>query len=141
MPRNQAPMGMGHRRNFFERFTFCPKSLILREEPGLQKVQESPYRYPLTLAYEFQGLLEGGVVNNRAEIARRCGLSRARVTQVMSLLQLPDRIQEYVIALPAREQRIYSGRQLRELVVIQDREAQTKAFGELVEKLSGTVGD
>ena len=83
-----------------------------------------PYRHPLTLAYEFQELLEAGVVNNRAEIARRCGLSRARVTQVMSLLHLPDEIQEYVLSLPPREQQLYSGRRLREIVALPDEVAQ-----------------
>jgi len=51
-----------------------------------------------------------GVVSSRVEIARRCGLSRARVTQVMNLLDLPDEIQEYVMAIPSREQRRCSGR-------------------------------
>ena len=52
------------------------------------------------------------MVRNPADIARRYGLSRARVTQVMSLLRIPDEIQEYVMALPPREQRRYSGRRL-----------------------------
>ncbi len=59
----------------------------------------------------------------------------------MSLLQLPDEIQGYVMALPPRQQRLYSGRRLREVVAIRDGEAQGKALEELVKKLSGTVGD
>ena len=46
---------------------------------------------------------EKDVGYNLAEIARRYGLSRARVTQIMNLLDLPDEIQEYVMALPPRE--------------------------------------
>jgi hypothetical protein len=42
------------------------------------------------LALEFQRLLDERVVNSRAEIARRHGLSRARVTQVLNLLGLPQ---------------------------------------------------
>ena len=52
------------------------------------------------------------MVNSRAEIARHCGLSRARVTPVMSLLHLPDETQEHVLAFSPREQRLYSGRRL-----------------------------
>ena len=38
-------------------------------------------------AREFQRLLDSGEVRNRAELARRLGISRARVTQVMGDLQ------------------------------------------------------
>ncbi len=98
------------------------------------------YRHPLALAYEFQELLEAKEVNNRAEIARRYGLSRARVTQVMSLLRLSDEIQGYVMALPSREQRQYSGRRLQGVVGIPDEAAQGKAFEDLVKKVSETAG-
>ena len=80
------------------------------------------------------------MVNNRAEIARRCGLSRARVTQVMSLLDLPDEIRECVMALPPREQRRYSGRRLQGVAGIRDEAAQGKAFEDLAKKVSETAG-
>ena len=41
-------------------------------------------------ALESRRLLDGGVVNSQAEIARRFGISRARVTQVLNLLRLPQ---------------------------------------------------
>ncbi len=127
-------------RNFFDRFTFCPESLQRRAKRTVSGTSKKQYRHPLLLAYEFQELLEAGVVNNRAEIARCCGLSRARVTQVMKLLQLPDEIQEYVIALPSREQRLYSGRRLQGVAGIRDGAARTKAFEDLVKKVSETAG-
>ena len=71
------------------------------------------------------------MVNNRAEIARRYGLSRARLTQVMSLLRLPDGIQQYVIALPAQGLRLYSGLRLRNIVALANEQAQVDAFEEL----------
>ena len=98
---------------------------------GLQKVKGNPYRHPLARAYEFQELLEAGVVDNRAEIARRYGLSRARVTQVMSLLRLPDEIQQYIMALSPREQRLHSGQRLREIVALPNEVAQLAAVYEL----------
>ena len=61
--------------------------MILRAKFHLEEPQDSAYRHSLLVAYEFQELLEVGVVNNRAEIAQRYGLSRARVTQTM---RLPD---------------------------------------------------
>jgi len=120
--------GADNCRNFFERFTFCPKSLKRRAKPDLEESQGRAYRHPLALAYEFQELLEVGAVNNRAEIARRSGLSRARVTQVMNLLNLPDEIQEHVVALPPQEQRFYSGRRLRKFLGLGNEQAQVTAF-------------
>ena len=121
----------GNCENFSSRFTFTPESLKRRAKHDFGKVQDSAYRHPLALAYEFQELLEAGVVNNRAEIARRCGLSRAWVTQVMKLLHLPAEIQECVMALPPREQHLYSGRRLREVVALANEQAQVDAFEEL----------
>jgi len=85
----------------------------------------------LLLAYEFQELLEDGVVDNRAEIARQYGLSRARVTQVMNLLKLPENAQEYLMALPCSERRRFSGRRLCGIVGLESEEAQTESFEEL----------
>ena len=131
--------GADNCRNFSERFTFCPESLKRRAKRAGSDTPKKQYQHPLLLAYEFQELLEAGVVNNRAEIARHCGLSRARVTQVMSLLQLPDDIQEYVMALPTEMQRSYSGRRLQGVAGIRDEAAQGKAFEDLVKKVSETA--
>ncbi len=123
--------GADNCRNFFERFTFCPESLKRRAKPDIEESQGSAYRHPLLLAYEFQELLEAEVVNNRAAIARRYKLSRARVTQVMSLLRLPEEIRQYVISLPPGEQQLYSGRRLGEIVGLANEAAQLAALDEL----------
>lgn len=93
--RNWLPM-TGNYKNFSTQFTFTPESLKQRAKHRVAKECRGPYRHPFTLAYEFQELLEAGVVNNRAEIARVYGLSRARVTQVMKLLDLAEKVQEYI---------------------------------------------
>ena len=126
--------------NFFESFTFCPESLQRRAKRAGPDTPKKQYQHPLLRAYEFQELLEAGVVNNRAEIARRYGLSRARVTQVMSLLHLPDGIQQYVMALPPGEQCLYSGRRLRSILGIEGDEAQWEAFEDLVKRVSRRAG-
>ena len=51
-------------------------------------------------AIEWQALLESGEASSQAAIARREGISRARVTQVMGLLRLAPEIQERVLSLP-----------------------------------------
>ena len=54
----------------------------------------------LRKAIEWQALLESGEVANQAAIARREGITRARVTQVMGLLRLAPEIQQHVLSLP-----------------------------------------
>lgn len=54
----------------------------------------------LQRAQEWHRQLEAGEARTQAEIARREGITRARVTQVMGLLRLAPEIQEHVLSLP-----------------------------------------
>lgn len=54
----------------------------------------------LRKANEWRTLLESGRIGSQAEIARREGITRARVIQVMGMLRLPPEIQEQIRALP-----------------------------------------
>jgi hypothetical protein len=69
-------------------------------EPKTPRVAEL-----LRSALEWQRQLDLGDVRNRAEIAQREGITRARVTQVMGLLRLPPDIQEYLLDLPCTTRR------------------------------------
>jgi hypothetical protein len=55
----------------------------------------------LALAVRFEGLLQDGTVRDYAELARLGRVSRARITQIMSLRNLAPVIQERILALPA----------------------------------------
>lgn len=57
------------------------------------------YRNPVTLAREWQGKLTGGECSSPATLARRLGVSRARVTQVLQLLKLTPKVLEILIDL------------------------------------------
>jgi len=46
------------------------------------------YRNPICLAREYKRMIDSGQVKNQAELARKLGISRARVTQILSLLKL-----------------------------------------------------
>jgi len=111
-----------------------------RAQSDLQKAQSSAYKHPLALAYESQELLDAGVFNIQAEIARRRGLSRARVTQVMKLLSLPSEIQTYIAAPPVEKQRLCSGRRLGWIVAVPNGKGQAKAFACLLKRLSRKAG-
>jgi hypothetical protein len=57
----------------------------------------------MALAIRFEGMLARGEVRDYAELARLGHVSRARVTQIMNLLNLAPDIQEQILFLPAVE--------------------------------------
>ena len=59
----------------------------------------------LALALKFEELIESGVVSNYAAVAQVAQVSRSRVTQMTSLLNLAPDIQEEILFLPAAEAR------------------------------------
>lgn len=57
----------------------------------------------MALAIRFDRLIREGVVKDYAELARLGGVSRARITQIMNLLNLPPGEQERLLFLEGRE--------------------------------------
>jgi len=57
----------------------------------------------MALALRLERLVRSGVVKDYAELARLGHVTRARVSQVMSLLQLAPDIQEQLLFLPRTE--------------------------------------
>jgi hypothetical protein len=53
----------------------------------------------LRKAIEWRRQLDAGEVRNQAQIARREGITRARVTQVMALLRLAPEIREQILTM------------------------------------------
>ena len=71
----------------------------------------------LALAEPFQALLDAVDARNRADLARRFQLTRARVTQLMDLLRLHPTILAYVKSLPpGTPTRLVTERALRPIV-------------------------
>ena len=85
--------------------TFECKQLVKRRRPrkaslksqSRQIVALSPAGEALQRTLGWQKLIEQQSIN-RAEISRREGLSRARVTQLMRLLKLPEEVQRGLLA-------------------------------------------
>ncbi len=67
-------------------------------QPPAQPVRR-PARIALMLAiaHKIQQAIDSGVVQDRAEVARRLGLTRARVTQILDLTLLAPDIQERLL--------------------------------------------
>jgi hypothetical protein len=57
----------------------------------------------MALAIRFERLLQDGAVADQAELARVGHVTRARLTQIMNLLNLAPDIQEAILTLPVPE--------------------------------------
>ena len=90
----------------------------------------------LQMAMDWQRELDAGEVDTQAEIARREGITRARVTQIMALLRLAPEIREYILVMPEMVGRpTVSERALRPIVRIDDPSNQSMAFSKLAEHI------
>jgi hypothetical protein len=65
----------------------------------LTKICRHQYRNPIYLAREWQKDLSEKKYRSRADLSRKLGVSRARVTQVLNLLKLPEDIIDKVNAM------------------------------------------
>ena len=77
----------GHAKRFVEKPPAAPKPA---RRPARLAVM-------LALAHKIQQAIDCGAVRDRAEVARRLGLTRARVTQLMDLRLLAPDIQEMIL--------------------------------------------
>jgi ParB-like chromosome segregation protein Spo0J len=76
----------------------------------------------------------------QSRIAAREGVSRARVTQVMNLLQLPGEIQTDLLSPPAPlEIHAFSERSLRALVSCLDEKSQVHQWRTLIEGMRAST--
>jgi len=90
----------------------------------------------LRTAQEWRRQLDAGEVENQAAIARREGITRARVTQVIGLLRLAPEIQEKVLTLPDMIcQPAITERALRPIALMENMRDQTNQFQKLVEQI------
>ena len=87
----------------------------------------------MALAIKFDGLLRDGVVRDYADLARLGHVTRARMTQIMNLLNLAPDIQEEILFLPKTMTGCdpVSERNLRRLTAIVRWNRQRKAWREL----------
>lgn len=85
-------------------FRHKSRSVTLAETPP---PKPEPVRRPakvaqqLALAHHLQAAIDRGAIADRADVARKLGLTRARVTQLLDLLLLAPDLQAAVLALEA----------------------------------------
>lgn len=89
----------------------------------------------LALALRFERLIREGFVRDYADLARLAGISRARVSQIMGLLNLAPDIQEELLFLPrtgGRDQA--TERALRDVVAEGDWERQRGSWSKCLRR-------
>ena len=84
----------------------------------------------MALAIKFEGLVVHGEVRDYADLARLGHVTRARITQIMNLLNLSPDIQEQILLLPASRvgRDLLSERGLRKLASIANWGKQRRAW-------------
>ena len=107
-----------------------------RDKPKPSKEPKTPRVVELLRkAIEWQALLESGETASQAEIARREGITRARVTQVMGMLRLTPEIQQHTLSMPDVIRRpVITERALRPIAKMKKHEDQLRAFFELFDR-------
>ena len=103
-----------------------------REEDGPHK--ETPPRIPriarlMALAIKVQHMVDRGEMRDYAEVARFGHVTRARMTQIMNLLNLAPDIQEQILLAP--EGTCPAERRLRELAAHAEWDRQRRAWSKL----------
>ncbi len=78
---------------------------VMQNSPPPEPLPGSEGRIPrisrlMALAIRFDRLIKEGEITDQADLARLGNVSRARVTQIMNLLQLAPDIQEAILFLP-----------------------------------------
>ena len=87
----------------------------------------------LTRARAWRRLIDTGEVKNAAALARRYGMTRARVSQLLSLLHLAPEILAYIDGLHGTEGSLHlTARRLRAIAVLNDHDEQRARFRDLV---------
>jgi hypothetical protein len=96
--------------------------------------------HPFQLALLWRKQLRDDSRLNRAKIAVREGISRARVTQIMDLLRLPAEIQNGLLHPPAPlKTSAFPERRLRKIVWCENEEAQIRHWQDLLRELGNSM--
>ncbi|MGA2716067.1 MAG: hypothetical protein ABSG41_23460 [Bryobacteraceae bacterium] len=85
----------------------------------------------IALAIRFEGLLRDGTIRDYAELARLGQVTRARMTQIVKLLDLAPDIQEQILFLPSIKG--LNERNLRPVVCRVDWREQRRLFQKIID--------
>jgi hypothetical protein len=82
----------------------------------------------LRKALEWQALLESGTIASRSQIARREGITRARVTQIKCMLRLAPEIRAQILSMPDAMHRLPVTERMLRPIAIKSHHDQLREF-------------
>jgi len=93
---------------------------------------------PVSLALAFRKMLDDGTVISQSQLARKVGLTRARVAQILNLLKLPDSVIRNLCSIhESKEIAFFSERRLRSITRLPSAKEQIRAFHDLKGRAAG----
>ena len=106
------------------------KRLLKEAKPVIRKPS------PLEEAIKYAEVLKEPSLVSKAQVGARFGVSRARVCQMLNLLDLDYTIQKYLLSIEnGKEHNYFTERRLKEIAIIKDKSEQMSEFGKLVDNL------
>jgi len=88
---------------------------------------------PLEEALKYAQVYSEPSIISKMQVAERFGVSRARVCQILNLLELDDNIKKYLLSIEdVREHNYFTERKLRQIAIIKDQPEQIRKFQDLI---------
>jgi DNA invertase Pin-like site-specific DNA recombinase len=103
------------------------KKLLKQAQPIIRRPS------PLQEALKYAEVLKEPSIVSRAQVGERFSVSRARVCQMLNLLEMDYSIQKYLLSIEnVKEHNYFTERKLRQIAIIKDNHEQIREFSELV---------
>lgn len=131
-----------HRKVRFENARKGRKEIVEGDAPATPDGRVPRVARLMAIAIRFQGLLDRGEIRDYADLARLGHVTRARVSQIMNLLNLAPDIQEAVLFLPSTTsgRDDVSERDLRPIAAVQGWVQQRGKWQQVMSSLTSTDG-
>jgi hypothetical protein len=108
------------------------KALNALKESRDRKFQPPRIQTHLRMALTIKAALESQPESSRAKLARKYGITSARMSQILNLLNLAPEIQDYILAMaPVDGRPPLSERSLRSITLIESHKKQVRMFDQL----------
>lgn len=92
---------------------------------------------PLEEALKYADVYSELSIVSKTQVVGRFGVSRARVCQMLNLLELDDTIKKYLLSIEdVKEHNYFTERKLRQIAIIKDPQEQMREFGKIVKDIT-----